>query len=115
MPITPPKQFVPPTLLTPNPTALYTAPANIAGGLIKKCTLVNSSSSPVSVSLYIAPGGVAASATNIVLSAATVLAGQTREVYEIENHVVPTAGTLQASCTTAGVCSMLVTGVEFGN
>lgn len=92
-----------------SPDTLYTANNGIAQ--IRKATARNTDASAVTVDIYILPNGTAASSAQPIVSK-SVGAGSTVSIPEIEGHVVPDTGTIQAFAGTTNVIYLSISGIE---
>lgn len=90
-------------------TTHYTADTVTAR--IDAATLTNTSASDVTVSIWLPTGG-SASTSNAVLQAKTVTAGGSYVVKELYGHVLEDGATIAALASTAGVVSLVVSGIE---
>lgn len=107
------KRFVEGSQLTTGAVAYYTA-QNVAGvkSLIKKATVCNTTASAATVTVYLVPSGGSPAAANTIVSARPVAAGQTLELYEVENQVLEAGDTLQALASAGTAITLAVSGVE---
>lgn len=97
------------TVLEATTGTQYTAPSGVRAQILA-AVLCNSTAAAVTVSLWLVPPGGAADATNIVLSAQSLAAGESRPCPELVDQVLEAGGTLQAR--GAGV-SLVVSGIEY--
>lgn len=81
--------------LTGSAVTYYTAPTGTST-VIKKLSIINTTASPVAVTIYLIPSGGTAASTNTIASATTVAPGQTWSCPDAENQVLPTGGFIQA-------------------
>ena len=86
--------------LTASAATYYTAPANTRS-IIKKLTFTNTSGGALTVTVYLVPSGGTASATNTLVSAQSIGAGECWECYPAQGQVLQTGGTLQANASAA--------------
>ena len=100
-----PKTIVPAQLAT-TATTYYTAPANVRS-IIRKVTFTNPTAGAVTVTVYLVPSGGAAGATNVLVSAMSVGAGETFECFEAQGQVLQAGGLLQALCSAASSLTIL--------
>lgn len=92
-------------------TAYYTAPTNTRS-VIKKLTFTNTTAGALTVTVYLVPSGGTASATNTLVSARTIGAGETYECFEAQGQVLQAAGMLQALASAATSISIQGSVVE---
>jgi hypothetical protein len=90
-----PKRLIDGSQLTGSAATYYTSPA-LTKTRIQKLVFCNTTAGAVAVTLYLIPSGGSAGATNTVWSAKTLAAGETRECYEAEGHVLEAGGFIQA-------------------
>ena len=81
-------------------TTYYTAPANTRS-IIKKLTFTNTTAGALTVTVYLVPSGGTASATNTLVSAQSIGAGECWECYPAAGQVLQAAGFLQALASAA--------------
>jgi hypothetical protein len=86
--------------LTTAAAVYYTAPANTKS-LIKKLTFTNTTTGALTVTVYLVPNGGTPGATNILISAQPIAAGETWECFAAEGQVLQVGGTLQALASAA--------------
>lgn len=105
------KKLFNPALLTASAATYYTSPANTRT-LVKKLTFTNTDTVARTVTVYVIPSGGSASATNTLISARALAAGETYECFEAEGHVLSTGDFIQALASTTSVVSIQGSGVE---
>lgn len=105
------KKLFQPALITASTATYYTVPGSTRT-IIKKVTLTNTDSVTRTVTIYLVPSAGSASATNIIVSAQGVTAGETYEVFVMEGHCLRDGDTIQALASTASVVNIQVSGVE---
>ena len=81
-------------------TTYYTAPANTRS-LIKKLTFTNTTAGALTVTVYLVPSAGTASATNTLVSARSIGAGETYVCFEAQGQVLQAGGLLQALASAA--------------
>lgn len=81
--------------LTNAAATYYTVPANTRG-IVKKLTFTNTDTSARTVTVYLVPSGGTASASNILISAQSVAAGECYECFPAQGQTLQTGGTIQA-------------------
>lgn len=96
--------------LTSSAATYYTAPANTKT-VISACRLTNTTAGAVTATVYLVPSGGTAGATNIVLSAKSLAAGESFDV-PIDGQVLLTGGTLQALASANTSITIVASGVE---
>lgn len=97
---------IPATQIGVAAAAVYTSPAGTTG-TINNLSLTNTSANPVAVTLYRVPSGGTPSATNTVMSAFQVAAGQTYVPPQVIGLPLAPGSTLQALAATAAVVSII--------
>jgi hypothetical protein len=105
------RRFVESGQLTTSPTTFYTAPV-ATRSIIKKVTVTNTSAAALTVNVYLVASAGAAGSTNINVQAQSVGAGQTVELYTVENQTLETGDFISASATTGAVVNLMVSGIE---
>jgi hypothetical protein len=100
-----------PVLLTTSAVTEYTSPVNTTT-LIKKCTVVNTSGSPASVTIYKIQAAGTAGALNTITPAIMIAAGKPYEAFEIENHVLAPGDFVQALSGTGAALSFSMSGIQ---
>jgi len=86
--------------LTATAATYYTAPANTKS-IIKKLTFTNTTAGALTVTVYLVPSGGTASATNTLVSAQAIGAGECWECYQAAGQVLQAAGFIQALASAA--------------
>jgi len=80
---------------------------------IDACSLCNTTVSAVTVTIYIVPSGGTAGASNTVLSAYSVAAGETYVVTGAIGQWIEDGGTLQALASSATAVTLLLSVMEY--
>jgi hypothetical protein len=104
------KRLFAPAQLTTSAATYYTATS--VRMVLKKLTATNTTGTSRLVTIYLVVSGGSASATNTIIYQRTVLAGQTVEFYEAENHVLESGDFLQALADAATAVSFMGAGIE---
>jgi hypothetical protein len=94
--------FISATSLPGSPTVLYTVPA-LTSAQIRKLTVANPTGGAISFNLYLLEAGQAPTAATILVSAKTVAAGATQEVFVAEGHVLSAGGSISGDASAAGL------------
>ncbi|MGE5650950.1 MAG: hypothetical protein ACM34A_12205 [Bacillota bacterium] len=102
------KRLVPGSALTAVAATYYTAPA-LTKAVVKSAQLTNTTAGAVACTVYAVPSGGTASATNTVISARSVSAGETYNCPELINQVIETGGTIQS---LGNGVTLTVSGIE---
>lgn len=105
------KKLFDPTFLTGSAATYYTVPGSTRT-IIKKLTLTNTDSVTRTVTIYLVPSGGSAAASNVILSAQGITAGETYEVFVAEGQTLAAGDTIQALASTTSVVNMQASGVE---
>lgn len=106
-----PKRLVDGSQLTTSAATYYTA-TNVRSR-IDSCALTNTTGGAVTATLHLVPSGGSASASNRVLSAYSIAAGQTYVPPGIIGQWIESGGTLQALASSATSISLVASGVEY--
>ena len=96
-----PKRLVSGSALTGSAATYYTVPTNTNAviapkAIIRRMTFCNTTAGAVSVTAYLIPSGGSAAASNTIVSARSVAAGETWNSPEAEGHVLEAGGFIQA-------------------
>lgn len=102
------KRLVPGSALTGAAATYYTAPA-LTRAVTRSAQLTNTTAGVVACTVYVVPSGGTAGATNTVISARSIAAGETYNCPELVNQVVETGGTIQA---LGNGVTLTVSGIE---
>jgi hypothetical protein len=105
------KRLVNGSQLTASAATYYTAGANTKA-VIKAASLVNTTAGAVTATVYLISSGGTAGATNTLISAKSIAAGETYNCPELVNHVLEAAGFIQALAGSATAITLVVSGVE---
>lgn len=95
MTVTTARSLVPGSLLTGSAAVYYTAGTGVRA-IIKSASVINTTGGTVAVTVYKVPNAGSPGASNTIISARNVAAGETYNCPELVNHVVDSGGTLQA-------------------
>lgn len=90
--------------------SIYTVPASTTG-VVQTITLCNTTASAATITLYRVPSGGTAGASNMVMNAYSVTAGNT-VILDNLRWSLPASSTLQALQGTASAIAIYVDGVE---
>lgn len=89
------KRLVSGSQLTGSAATYYTAPT-LTKTIIKSAQLTNTTAGAVACTVYLVPSAGTAGATNTVISARSIAAGETYNCPELVNAVLEAGGTIQA-------------------
>ena len=92
-------------------TTYYTAPANTKA-IIQNLTLCNTTAGAVTATVHIISTGASETASNMVISARTIAAGETYTCPEAIGAVLLATGTIRALAGSATSISIRASGVE---
>jgi hypothetical protein len=106
-----PKRLVSGSQLTEVAAAYYTTPANTLT-TISACTLTNTTAGAVSATLYLVPAGGAAGASNCILSARVLAAGESFNVGSAIGQTLAAGGTIQGFAGSAASITLVASGYE---
>ena len=79
---------------------------------IQAMTLTNTTAGAVTATVYLVPSGGSATASNTILSAKSLAAGESYKVIEAIGQTLEAGGTIQALASAATSISMVASGVE---
>jgi len=106
------KVIIAPVLLAASQTTLYTAPANTKA-IIDKATVTNTHATDnIAVSVNLVAFGGAASATNLLVDARVIAAGETYALPEVVGHNLATGDFISVIAGAATSLSLRVSGRE---
>ena len=105
------KVIIPAQTIASIVTTYLTGPTNVRT-LIKKLTVTNPGATAVNVTIYLVPAAGVAGVDNMIVDQKTVAAHETKEMFELENHVVEMDQRLQAFASSANVLVIRGSGVE---
>lgn len=97
--------------LTTSAATYYTAPANTTT-IIQAVVLTNTTGGAITATVHLVASGGTATALNMVLSAKSLLAGETYIVPGTAGLVLATGGTLQALASANTSISIMASGTE---
>lgn len=106
-----PQRFVAGSQLTASAATYYTAPANTKA-IIQHMALTNTTAGAVTATVHIISTGSTESASNMVISARTIAAGETYNCPEAIGAVILATGTIRALAGSATSISIQASGVE---
>ena len=106
-----PKRLVDGAQLTASAATYYTAPANTLA-TISACTLTNTTAVAVTATLHLVPSGGAATASNCILSARTLAAGESYNVGSAIGQTMAAGGLLQGLAGSATSITLVASGYE---
>lgn len=106
-----PKRLVPGSQLTTSAATYYTVPANTLT-TISACTLTNTTGGAVTATMHLVPTGGTADATNCILSARTIAAGESFNVGSAIGQTMAAGGTLQGLAGSATSITLVASGYE---
>ena len=92
--------------------AYYTAPTTLKKAIIKSLSFCNTDTTPQSVTIYLVPSGGSAGAANTLVSARSLLAGESWCCQEAENKVLAAGDALTCLASTASKISVQSTILE---
>lgn len=110
MAITPAK-LIAGSQLTTAAATYYTAPANTKA-IIHNMTIMNNTSGALTFTVHIVNSGASESASNMVISARTIAAGETYTCPEVVGKVLSATGTIRALASAGTSVSIMADGVE---
>ena len=91
-------------------TTYYTA-TNLRAR-IDKCTVCNTTAGAINLTIYKVPSGGSASATNTLISARSIAAGETYTCPEVVGHWLEAGGFISALASAATSLSLEMSGIE---
>lgn len=106
-----PKQLVAGSQLTTSAASYYTVPANTIT-TISACTLINSTATARTATVYLVPSGGSAGATNVILSARTIAAGESYNVAAAIGQSIPAGASIQALADAGTAITLVASGYE---
>jgi predicted phage tail protein len=106
-----PKRLVDGSQLTTSAATYYTTPAGTIT-TISACTVTNTTAGVVTASVHLVPSGGSATASNIVLSARGIAAGESFNVGSAIGQSLATGGTLQALASAGASINLVASGYE---
>lgn len=106
-----PKRLVDGSQLTASAATYYTTPAGTVT-TISACTLTNTTAGAVTATVYLVPNGGSATASNCILSARNIAAGESFNVGSAIGQSLATGGTLQALAGSATSIALVASGYE---
>jgi hypothetical protein len=106
-----PKRIVDGSQLTAAAATYYTVPANTLT-TISACTLTNTTAGAVTATVHLVPSGGSATASNMILSARTLAAGESFNVGSAIGQTLAAGGTLQALAGAVTSITLVASGYE---
>lgn len=104
------KNIIPRKFAEDTQTTQYTA-ANCKA-VIDKFTATNTSGSAVTISVNLVPDAGSATTSNLVVSAKSIQAGETYNLYELVGQSLESGGFISTICSTASALVISATGRE---
>lgn len=104
------KRLVSGSQLTTSAATYYTA-TNVRAQ-IQAMTLTNTSGGAVTATVHLVPSGGSASASNCILSAKSLAAGESYKVIEAIGQTLESGGTIQALASSATSITLVASGIE---
>lgn len=105
------KRLVSGSQLTTGAATYYTA-ATSTKGVIKSAVLTNTSANTVTATMHLVPSAGTADATNQIISAKAIAAGESYTCPEAVNQVLEAGGTIQALASSGAAITLVVSGAE---
>lgn len=102
-------QLIPPTFLQTTAATLYTATVPTR---IDKLTITNTSGSSATATVYIGDGTSSLGPVNLITVEHSVASKATFNSPDVVGHVLPAGYVIQALSGTAGVLSIMASGVQ---
>ena len=99
--------------LTASAVVLYTSPVNGLGTRVIAFTATNDAAVTETYTFHIVPNGGSPDATNRLVKARPLTAGEPDTPAEIINQLVPAGGTIQALASTTLEIAVRASGIEF--
>jgi hypothetical protein len=93
-------------LVAATATAYYTTPANLKKAIIRSVSFLNTDTVPQTVTVHLVPSGGTASATNMLISARSMNAGETYYCNDLDGKVLEAGGMLQCLASAASKVSV---------
>ena len=106
-----PSRLVDGSQLTTSAATYYTTPANTIT-TISACTLTNTTAGAVTATMHLVPSGGTATASNMILSARTIAAGESYNVGPAIGQTLAAGGFLQALAGSATSITLVASGYE---
>lgn len=105
------KRLIAGSQLTTSAATYYTAPA-LTTTIIRKLSFTNTSGGAVTVTVYLITSGGSASASNTIVSARSLAAGETWSCADAEGQVLEPAGFIQALASAGTSITVIGSGIE---
>lgn len=106
-----PKRLVDGSQLTTSAATYYTTPANTLT-TISACTVTNTTGTAQTLTMHLIPQGGSASASNMIVSARVVAAGESFNVASAIGQTMAAGGFLQALAGAATSLTLVASGYE---
>lgn len=107
-----PQRLIAGSQLTTSAATYYTAGANTRA-IIHNLALVNTTASAVTATVHLISAGASESASNMVISARTIAAGETYTCPEAVGFVLLATGTIRALAGSGTSITIMASGVEW--
>lgn len=104
-----PTRLIDGSQLTTSAATYYTTPANTIT-TIAACTLTNTTVGAVTATVHLVPNGGTATASNMILSARVIAAGESFNVGSAIGQSLAAGGTIQALASTGASISLVASG-----
>ena len=108
-----PQKLVAGSQLAATATTYYTAPANTKA-IIQNMTLCNTTANAVTATVHVISTGATETASNMIISARVIAAGETYNCPEAVGKVILATGTIRALAGSATSITIVADGVEGG-
>lgn len=106
-----PSRLVDGSQITTGATTYYTTPANTIT-TIAACTLTNTTAGAVTATMHLVPSGGFATASNMILSARTIAAGESYNVGSAIGQTLAAGGTIQALASAGTSITLMASGYQ---
>lgn len=106
-----PKRLVDGSQLTTSAATYYTTPANTLT-TISAMTLTNTTAGAITATIHLIPSGGSATASNMVLSARTLAAGESYNVAPAIGQTMAAGGFVQALASAGASITLVASGYE---
>jgi len=106
-----PKRLINGSQLTAVAATYYTAGANVLC-TVSACTLTNTTAGAVTATMHLVPSGGTADATNCILSARVLAAGESFNVGSAIGQTLAAGGTIQGLAGAATSITLVASGYE---
>lgn len=106
-----PKQLVSGSQLTTSAATYYTVPSNTIS-TISACSLVNTTATARTATVYLVPSGGTAGVGNCILSARVISPGESFNVFSAIGQSLPAGATIQALAEAGTAITLIASGYE---